>query len=128
MAESRRVKRVAALIRNEMGQLLLNGISDLKFHSAMVTITDVEVSGDLQHCKIFLSIFGSETEKKDVLAALISSESFLKGELGRRLQMRRVPEVIFKLDKGMEKGMTVLNLLDQLEEERKNKESHTTEF
>ena len=122
MAQSRRVERVAALIRNEMGQMLLNGIKNLTFNSAMVTITAVEVSGDLQHCKIYVSIFGNDTETEEVFSGLESSQTYLRGELGRRLQMRRAPEVIFKLDKGMKIGNNVLNLLDKLEEERKNKD------
>ena len=56
MTNGRRVERVAALIRREMSQLLINGIRDERIHLGMVTITNVEVSGDLQHCKIFVSI------------------------------------------------------------------------
>ncbi len=121
MAQSRRVERVAALVRKEMSQLLMNGVRDLRVTSAMITITDVEVSGDLQHCKIFVSVYGDETQKTEVLLGLEASEAFLKGELGRRLQMRRAPEVIFKLDKGMETGRSVLNILEKLEKERNQK-------
>ena len=128
MAQSRRVERVAALIRKEMGQMLLNGIKNVRFNSAMITITDVEVSGDLQHCKVFVSIFGNEIEIENVFAALEQSQIYLKGELGRRLQMRRAPEVIFKLDKGMKKGNNVLNLLNRLEEERKTKDHKIIEL
>jgi len=128
MAQSRRVERVAALIRNEMGQMLLNGIKNVSFNAAMITITEVEVSGDLQHCKIYVSIFGNETEIQDVFTDLEQSQIYLKGEMGRRLQMRRAPEVIFKLDKGMKKGNNVLNLLNKLEEERKTKDHKTIEL
>ena len=58
MTHGRRVERVAALIRNEVSQLLINGIRDERIHLGMITITNVEVSGDLQHCKIFVSIYG----------------------------------------------------------------------
>ena len=58
MAQGRRVKRVAALIRKETSELLISGIRDERVHQGMVSITDVEVAGDLQHCKIFVSIFG----------------------------------------------------------------------
>ena len=57
MAQSRRVEKVSALIRKEMSHLLLNGLKDHLLQATMITITDVEVSGDLQHCKIFVSIF-----------------------------------------------------------------------
>ncbi len=128
MAQSRRVAKVAALIRKEMSELLLNGIRDNLVHSSMITITDVEVSGDLQHCKIFVSIFGNSYQKEQVFTVLEASQTFLKGELGRRLQMRRTPDVVFKLDRGMEKGNSVLNLLSKLEEERKIKNNDLIEY
>ena len=127
MAQSRRVEKVAALIRKEMSHLLLNGLRTHLIQSTMITITDVEVSGDLQHCKIFVSIFGNANHKNAVFSELEASQVFLKGELGRRLQMRRAPEVVFKLDRGMEKGTPVLDLLGQLEDERKVKNSDLIE-
>ena len=63
MTQGRRVKRVAALIRREISQLLINGIRDERVHLGMITITEVEVSGDLQHCKIFVSIFGEKNQR-----------------------------------------------------------------
>ena len=127
MAQSRRVEKVAALIRKEMSHLLLNGLRTHLIQSTMITITDVEVSGDLQHCKIFVSIFGNPTHENAVFSELEASQVFLKGELGRRLQMRRAPEVIFKLDRGIDKGTSVLDLLSQLEDERKAKNSNLTD-
>ncbi len=122
MAQSRRVEKVAALIRKEMSELLMTGIRDQRLQEAMITITEVELSGDLQHCKVFVSVFGQQIQKDRVLKALESASGFLKGELARRLQMRRTPEFVFKLDKGMEKGTSVLNLLGRLEQERKSKD------
>ena len=121
MAEGRRVERVAALIRRETSQLLINGIRDERVHQGMVSITDVEVSGDLQHCKIFVSIFGDASDQPKVMEGLQAASGFLRGELGRRLQMRRAPEVVFQLDRGIEKGTTVLGLLNRLEDERQDR-------
>ncbi|MFL0790149.1 MAG: 30S ribosome-binding factor RbfA [Prochlorococcus sp.] len=118
MAQGRRVARVAALIRRETSELLINEVRDERIHQGMVSITEVEVSGDLQHCKIFVSIFGEEADRAEVLEGLKAASGFLRGELGRRLQMRRAPEVVFQLDRGLERGTSVLNLLGQLEEER----------
>ncbi len=117
MAPGRRVERVAALIRRETSELLINGIRDDRVHQGMVSITEVEVSGDLQHCKIFVSIYGDDSQKQEVLAGLQAASGFLRGELGRRLQMRRAPEVVFQQDRGIEKGTSVLSLLNRLEEE-----------
>ena len=121
MAQGRRVERVAALIRRETSQLLINGIRDERVHQGMVSITDVEVSGDLQHCKIFVSIFGDASDQPKVMEGLQAASGFLRGELGRRLQMRRAPEVVFQLDRGIEKGTTELGLLNRLEDERQDR-------
>ncbi len=105
-----------------MSQLFLQGLKDQRLQSGLITITEVDLSGDLQHCKIFVSIYANESKQRDeILNALSDAKGFLKGELTRRLQMRRVPEIVFKLDRGVEKGNSVLDLLGKLEEERKEK-------
>ncbi len=122
MANSRRVEKVSAFIRREMSELLMNEVRDERLQQTMITITEVEVSGDLQYCKIFVSLFGRETEKADVLSALEAATGFFKGELTRRLKMRRAPEIVFKLDRGMEKAASVMEVLSKLEDERKTKD------
>ena len=121
MAQSRRVERVASLIRREISELLIGGIKDERVIQGMVSVTTVEVAGDLQHCKIFVSVFGSDADKEQAMAGLSSASAFVKGELSRRLKMRRTPEVVFVLDRGIEKGTTVLGLLNRLEGERQEK-------
>jgi ribosome-binding factor A len=123
MAQGRRTERVAALIRREMSDLLSRGLRDQRLARSMVSITNVEVASDLQHCKIFVSVFGSEEDRKLTMAGLESARPHVRGELGRRLQMRRTPEVAFVLDRGLEKGSSVLGLLSRLEQERQHKEA-----
>lgn len=123
MAQGRRVERVAALIRREMSELLRSGIKDQRVQQGLVSITDVEVAGDLQHCRVFVSVLGSDSERDQALAGLKSAAPYVKGELARRLQMRRTPEVIFQLDRALERGTSVLGLLHRLEEERSARES-----
>ena len=119
MSNGRRVARVAALIRREISQLLINGIRDERVQQGIITITEVEVSGDLQHCKIFVSIYGEENEKNLVMSGLHAASGFLRGELGRKLQLRRAPEIVFQLDRALEKGTSLLTLLESLDKERK---------
>ena len=121
MAQGRRVERVAALIRREVSELLVTGIKDERVSLGMVSITNVDVAGDLQHCKIFVSVYGSAEVQQQALEGLRSASNYVKGELGRRLNMRRTPEVIFQLDRGIEKGTSVLGLLNQLEEKRQER-------
>lgn len=118
MADSRRVERVAALIRREVSELLQHGIRDLRVTEGMVSVTRVDVARDLQHCRIHVSIYGSEAERQATLTGLRAATPFVKGELGRRLHLRRTPEVMFSLDRGLEEGSHVLGLLERLEEER----------
>jgi ribosome-binding factor A len=122
MAQGRRVERVAAAIRREVSELLHSGLRDERVQQGLVSVTGVEVAGDLQHCKVFVSVYGSDDERSQALEGLRAATPYVKGELGRRLRMRRTPEVVFQLDRGLERGMTVLGLLHRLEEERLQRE------
>lgn len=121
MAQGRRVDRVAALIRREVSELFRTGIRDERLHQGMVSITLVDLARDLQHCRIHVSVFGSDEQRDQVMACLRSATPFLRGELGRRLQLRRTPELVFTLDRGLEQGSAVLGLLHKLEQERRER-------
>ena len=121
MAQSRRPDRVAALIRREVAEMLMNGIRDERVGLSMVSITEVEVAGDLQHCRIFVSLYGSPALQEQAMAGLTSATPFVRGELGRRLNLRRTPEVVFVRDRGLEKGTAVLGVLNALSRERQER-------
>ncbi|BAY22075.1 ribosome-binding factor A [Calothrix sp. NIES-2100] len=118
MATNRRVSRVAELIKREVSQMLLNGIKDDRVGTGMVSVTDVDVSGDLQHAKIYVSIYGTEAAKAETMAGLKSATGYVRSELGARVRLRRTPEVIFIEDRSIERGNRVLTLLNQLKDER----------
>ena len=118
MATNRRVSRVAELIKREVSQMLLNGIKDDGVGTGMVSVTDVDVSGDLQHATIFVSIYGTEEAKTETMAGLKSATGYVRSELGARIRLRRTPEVIFMEDHSIERGTKVLSLLNQLEQKR----------
>ncbi|NDG78669.1 MAG: 30S ribosome-binding factor RbfA [Synechococcaceae bacterium WB8_1B_057] len=118
MAQGRRVERVASLIRREMSELLRTGVRDERVSQGMVSITTVVVAGDLQHCKVSVSIYGSKNEQEETMEGLRSAAPYLRGELSRRLNMRRTPELVFHHDKGLAEGVEVLGLLNRLAEAR----------
>jgi ribosome-binding factor A len=118
MPTNRRVSRVAELIKREVSQMLLNGIKDDRVATGMVSVTDVDVSGDLQHAKIYVSIYGTEEAKAETMAGLKSATGYVRSELGARVRLRRTPEVIFIEDRSIERGNKVLSLLNQLQHER----------
>ncbi|MCC5645826.1 30S ribosome-binding factor RbfA [Nostoc sp. CHAB 5824] len=118
MATNRRVSRVAELIKREVSQMLLNGIKDDRVGTGMVSVTDVDVSGDLQHAKIYVSIYGTDEAKAETMAGLKSATGYVRSELGARVRLRRTPEVLFLEDRSIERGNKVLALLNQLNHER----------
>ena len=122
MPTSRRVSRVAALIQEEVSQMVLHDIKDDRVGAGMVSITDVDVSGDLQHAKIYVSIYGTDEARVETMAGLKSATSYVRRELGRRMRLRRTPEVVFIEDRGIERGDRMLALLNQLNQERQGKE------
>lgn len=118
MATSRRVARVASLIQQEVSQMLINGIKDDRVGAGMVSVTAVDVSNDLQHAKIFVSIYGTAEAKAETMAGLKSSTAFVRRELGKRIRLRRTPEVVFYEDMSLELGDRTLSLINQLSAQR----------
>ena len=122
MPTTRRISRVAALIQQEVSLMLLHDIKDDRVGAGMVSVTEVDVSGDLQHAKIYVSIYGTDEARVETMAGLKSATGYVRRELGRRVRLRRTPEVIFIEDRGLERGDRMLTLLNQLSQERQSKE------
>jgi len=120
MATSRRVARVSELIKREVSKMLLQDIKDDRVGAGMVSVTDVDVSGDLQHAKIFVSIYGSAAAKAETMAGLKAATGFVRSELGQRVRLRRTPEVVFLEDNSLERGDRILSLLNRISEERQS--------
>ncbi len=118
MATSRRVARVSASIKREVSQMLINGIKDDRVGAGMVSITDVDVAGDLQHAKIFVSIYGTDEAKAETMEGLKAAQSYVRRELGQRMSLRRTPEVTFQEDRSFDLATNVLNVLNQITAER----------
>ncbi len=114
MATDRRVSRVASLIKREVSLMLLSDIKDDRVGAGMVSVTDVDLSGDLQHAKIFVSIYGTEAARAETMAGLKAVTGFVRSELGQRVRLRRTPEVVFVEDRSLERGDRVLSLINQL--------------
>ncbi|MCT7949054.1 30S ribosome-binding factor RbfA [Ancylothrix sp. C2] len=114
MATDRRVSRVASLIKREVSLMLLSDIKDDRVGAGMVSVTDVDLSGDLQHAKIFVSIYGTESARAETMAGLRAVTGFVRSELGQRVRLRRTPEVLFVEDRSLERGDRVLSLINQL--------------
>ena len=115
-----RIERLNSLLRQEISDLLQREIKDPRL-GTFVTITAVEVSPDLSFAKVMVSRLGTESEKKETMAALTAASGYIRHELGERMKARRIPELSFRLDDTMEKADRVLRIMDRLEEEEKSK-------
>ena len=104
-----RLERVAEVVREVAAETILFNLRDPRVK--MVTVTRAEVSGDLQHAKIFVSVMGSEREAQLTLHGLRSAAGFVQKKLADRLSTRYVPAVSFVLDKGVKNALEVARLL-----------------
>ena len=119
MATSRRVARVSASIKREVSQMLLNDIKDERVGAGMVSVTDVDVAGDLQHAKVFVSIYGTDEAKAETMEGLKAAAGYVRRQLGQRMSLRRTPEITFKEDRSFDLASNVLNVIHQISAERK---------
>ncbi len=79
-------------------------------------MTDVEVTSDLQQAKIFISILGDDEEKQETLLGLTKAKGFIRSEIGRRIRLRKTPEITFEYDEALEYGNHIEKILRQLKE------------
>ncbi len=112
----KRSARVGDLIREEIADIIMNKIKHKTL--GFVTVTGAKVSDDLRHATVYLSVLNDEEGGRTV-RKLNSSVSFIKGELGRRLKMKYVPELTFKIDESIEYGRKIDRLLDEVKSERR---------
>ncbi len=109
---SQRTDRLDELLRQEIGAIIAREVADPRI--GFVTITDVETTSDLQHAKVFVSVIGSTAERKSALGALGRAMPFIRRELGRRIQIRRIPELHLQADDTLERGTRILQLISEL--------------
>lgn len=109
---SERTARLDELLREEISAIIAREVDDPRI--GFVTITDVEVSADLRHARVWVSIIGDEAERRTTLRALGRAMPFVRGRLGR-LRLKRIPELHVKLDTTAQRGTRILRILEQLE-------------
>ena len=109
-----RAERVADQIRMEVADILMRKIKDPRVRS--VTVTDVELTNDLRIARVFVTALGTDAETKDVFTGLNKASGFVRSELGRRLTLRYLPDVVFVKDVSGPRGDRILQLLDELQD------------
>lgn len=109
---SHRMERLADQIRAEIAQMITEELNDPRIGFA--TITRVDLTADLQHARVRVSVLGGETAAQSTLEGMNSAAGYVRRELGRRLSLRRTPEVEFLLDHGPEESVRLEGLMRQL--------------
>jgi ribosome-binding factor A len=97
------------MIKRDLAEILQREMRDPRL--ALVSVTDVDVARDFTVAKVFISVIGTPEEKADALKALQGAAGFLRGQLGRMLDLRAVPALAFRYDTGIERGARMFELL-----------------
>lgn len=117
-----RQAKMGEQIAQEVSDLLRTRVKDPRVGFA--SITRVEMSGDLRHAKIFVSVMGEPEDQKATMKALHHATGFIRHELAERLTIRFMPEIAFKLDTSIEQGARILELIRALEEQEGQTPAH----
>lgn len=106
-----RSERVAEQIRRELAELIRLELKDPRVR--LVTLTDVEVTPDYAHAKVFYTTLSGAEHQEEIAAGLRRAGSFLRRELGRRIKIHHVPDLHFVYDVSVERGTQLSQLIDQ---------------
>ena len=108
----RRADRLAHEIRVVLAEMLTREVKDPRI--GFVTVTRVEMSGDLHHARVLISVIGTAEAQEESIAGLTSAAGFMRHEIGHRLALRRAPELTFVLDHGVDDAEKIATLLEKI--------------
>ncbi len=115
-----RVQRVAEEIKKEIGRIIHDELNDPRI--GFVTITKVDLSRDCRFAKVYFSLLGSKKQLRDTQVGLARSKGFIRKLLAQRVKLRYTPEIVFKLDEGIEYSIHISQVLEKLKEKDESNE------
>lgn len=110
-----RIEKVQELIKQEVSQIILKELKDPRI--GFVTVTQVDVTGDLRSAKIYVSLMGSEEQIKDCWDGLQKALGYIRREIGKRIRLRCTPELSFQLDKSLDYSVHIQELLSKIKDD-----------
>jgi len=116
MADAKRTDRLRGQIRECLSEIILRRLKDP--HVGMISFTDVQLSRDLSEAKVFYSVYGDAATRRSTNKTLERAKGFLHAELGKMLKIRKVPTLHFEIDKSIEQGVRIQELLEQINKEK----------
>ncbi|EWG12000.1 30S ribosome-binding factor RbfA [Cytobacillus firmus] len=117
---SLRANRVGEQMKKELGEIISRKIKDPRV--GFVTVTDVQVTGDLQQATVFISVLGDEEQRENTLRGLAKAKGFIRSEIGQRIRLRKTPEILFEFDESIDYGNRIESLLHQIQDEGRSKD------
>ena len=115
MLPGSRASRVGDLVQREIADLIMKKLKDPRVRG--VTLTGVDVSRDLRYARVYFSLLGDETQVLQAQAGLESAKGFIRREIGLRMELRYVPDLVFKHDPSLEAGSRMEKLLRKIKED-----------
>lgn len=112
-----RVSRLNEEIKKIVSHLIRNELRDPRI-APMTSIIEVDVTRDLRYASIYISVLGSEEEKNDTLEALKKSSGFVRREIGQKIKARYTPEILFKLDNSIQRGVEMYQTIARVNENK----------
>ena len=110
-----RANRVGEQMKKELSDIISRKLKDPRV--GFVTVTDVEVTGDLQQAKVFITVLGNDEQKEETLEGLEKANGFIRSEIGQRIRLRKTPEITFEYDESIEYGNRIESIIKKLHEE-----------
>lgn len=110
---NKRINRISEEVRKVVSDLILNRLNDPRINP-MTSVTKVEVTRDLSFANIYISVLGDDKQKEDTIAGLNNAKGFIRKEIGSRVDLRAVPDPIFKLDESIENAIKMNKLIEEL--------------
>jgi ribosome-binding factor A len=107
-----RLKRVREVIKRELSEII---VRELTFGGALVTVQEVDITPDLKHAHVYVSVLGGEDDKKSVLAKLHDHRKILQSALSKRVILKYTPQLHFQFDEALERGTRVIDILEKIE-------------
>ncbi|WP_088105133.1 30S ribosome-binding factor RbfA [Halalkalibacter urbisdiaboli] len=112
-----RAHRVGEQMKKELSDIIMRELKDPRV--SFVTVTGVDVTGDLQQAKVFITVLGSDEQKESTLLGLSKAKGFIRSEIGKRIRLRKTPEITFEFDESIEYGNRIESLLSELNKEQR---------
>ena len=114
---SLRANRVGEQMKKELSEIIGRKIKDPRI--GFVTVTDVDVTGDLQQATVYISVLGDQEQREKTLQGLEKAKGFMRSEIGQRIRQRKTPELFFEFDESVDYGNRIESLISQIKKEEK---------